>query len=176
MLVNIPLIHSPYFWSSIWTLSGLLILMIVRMTVGAYIGHRGQHGDFNAYRIAYVKKVIYFLIGLGYAIYLGWVWKVDFAGLALYLASLLTIVGVALFATWSILSNITASMVLFFFFPFRVGSKVKILDGESSISGTVLALSMFSVRIQTDQGEVYCPNSVVIQKSVLLIHSQEEKV
>jgi len=44
------------------------------------------------------------------------IWDISFEGLSIYFASIFTIIGVAFFAQWSMLSNITASVILFFQF------------------------------------------------------------
>ena len=84
-------------------------------------------------------------------------------------------VGVGLFATWSIVSNITASVILFFFFPFKEGSKVKIVDGDNSVEGTVHALSLFSIKIKLeDNTEIYYPNNLAIQKGIIHLDQSQD--
>ena len=46
------------------------------------------------------------------------IWGVDQKDILLTLSSITTVIGVAMFAQWSILSNITSGVILFFFFPF----------------------------------------------------------
>ena len=73
------------------------------------------------------------VLGLGYG------------DVSLFLSSAFAVIGVALFAQWSILSNITASMVIFFGFPYRVGDRIKVTDADFDISGTVEEISLFHV-------------------------------
>jgi small-conductance mechanosensitive channel len=74
---------------------------------------------------------------------------------------------VALFAQWSILSNITASMVIFFSFPYRVGDVIKVTDSDFDLSGTVEEISLFHVLIRNRQGNLITyPNSLILQKPV----------
>lgn len=105
---------------------------------------------------------------LAFVVVLGIIWEVSLKGLSVYIASILTVVGVGLFATWSIVSNITASVILFFFFPFKIGSKVKIVDGDNSAEGEVIDLSLFSIQIKRLDGQyIYYPNNLAIQKSIV---------
>ncbi len=120
--------------------------------------------------MSFIKRIIRTLINVAFVVVLGIIWEVSLKGLSIYIASFLTIVGVGLFATWSIVSNITASVILFFFFPFKEGSKVKIIDGDNSVEGTVLGLSIFSLRIKLDDDrEVYYPNNLAIQKGIIYL-------
>ncbi len=96
---------------------------------------------------------------------LGAIWEISLQGLSLYFASILTVLGVALFATWSVLSNLTVSIFLFFFFPYRIGQKVKIIDGDNSIEGVILDINLFYIRIETDDKNIVaCPNNIAVQK------------
>ena len=75
--------------------------------------------------------------------------------------------GVALFAQWSILSNITASMVIFFGFPYRVGDRIKVTDADFDLSGTVEEISLFHVLLRTHDGNLITyPNNLILQKPV----------
>ena len=78
--------------------------------------------------------------------------------------------GVALFAQWSILSNITASMIIFFGFPYRVGDRIKILDKDDDMSGIIEEISMFHVILRREDGNIVTyPNTLILQKAVLKV-------
>ena len=100
---------------------------------------------------------------------LGAVWEISIRGISLYFASILTVLGVALFATWSVLSNLTCSIFLFFFFPYRIGQKVKIIDGDNSLEGVILDINLFYIKIETDEGNIVAyPNNLAIQKPITI--------
>lgn len=144
----------------------LLIYLVRRLSVKV-IFRRALVHNFDESRISTVKRIIRIVLNILFVIILGIIWEISLEGLSIYVASIFTVVGVGLFATWSIVSNITASVILFFFFPFRIGSKVKIIDGDNSIEGTVLGLSFFSIQIALEDGtEVYYPNNLAIQKGI----------
>lgn len=48
------------------------------------------------------------------------IWGVETKDILFTVSSIATVIGVAFFAQWSILSNITSGMILFFSFPFRI--------------------------------------------------------
>ncbi|MEQ9405650.1 MAG: mechanosensitive ion channel [Cyclobacteriaceae bacterium] len=157
----------PVFQISATFVLFLIYLVIRRIFVGIVL-RRALNNNFEEARATYIKKAIGAGVGLVIIVFVGIVWEVSLKGLSLYVASFLTIVGVGLFATWSIVSNITASVILFFFFPFRIGSKVRVVDGDNSAEGEVIGLSLFSIRIKREDGfDVYVPNNLAIQKSIV---------
>lgn len=66
------------------------------------------------------------------------------------------------------LSNITASFLIFFVFPYRVGDRIKVVDRDEDISGIIQDIRMFHVLIKHDNGNLITyPNSLMLQKSVI---------
>jgi len=107
--------------------------------------------------------VVCLLLGLGYS------------EVSVFLSSIFAVVGVGLFAQWSILSNVTASMIIFFGFPYRIGDLIKIADKDEDISGVIEEISMFHIILRRDDGNMITyPNSMLLQKAVLKIeHSYQ---
>lgn len=102
--------------------------------------------------------VMCLLLGLGYS------------EVSVFLSSIFAVVGVGLFAQWSILSNVTASMIIFFGFPYRIGDRIKIADKDEDMSGVIEEISMFHVILRRDDGNLITyPNSMVLQKAVIKI-------
>jgi small-conductance mechanosensitive channel len=96
------------------------------------------------------------------------VYSVDFRGLLVFASSVFAIVGVALFAQWSILSNVTASFLIFFNFPARVGECIKIIDGDNSVEGEIVEIGLFNTRLtDIDHNIVVYPNNLLLQKPVV---------
>jgi small-conductance mechanosensitive channel len=69
------------------------------------------------------------------------------------------------------LGNVFAGLVLLFASPFRVGDRVRFRAGALSgeIEGVVTDLSLTYVMVQTDEGAVHLPNSVVLAAAVMLV-------
>ena len=61
------------------------------------------------------------------------IWGIEKEKLVLFISSVLTILGIAFFAQWSILSNITAGLILFFSHPLKLGDYIKILENSKEI-------------------------------------------
>lgn len=102
--------------------------------------------------------VMCLILGLGYS------------EISVFLSSIFAVVGIALFAQWSILSNVTASMIIFFGFPYKVNDRIKILDKDDDMSGVIIEITMFHVILQREDGNLITyPNSLILQKAVLKI-------
>ncbi|WP_431129264.1 mechanosensitive ion channel domain-containing protein [Flagellimonas flava] len=95
------------------------------------------------------------------------IWGVQLEDFAVFMASVLAILGVGFFAQWSILSNITASVILFFSHPLRLGDRIRILDADFDWTGVVEDISAFYLFMKTDDGrKVTIPTNLVIQKGI----------
>ncbi len=85
----------------------------------------------------------------------------------LFVSSFLTILGITLFAQWSLLSNITAGIILFVNHPAKVSDRVQVLDKDFNISGVISDIGLFFISITTDEkNEITIPNSMIFQKMV----------
>ena len=90
--------------------------------------------------------------------------------ITLVFSSVFAVIGIALFAIWSILSNITSGIIMFFSFPYKVGDKVKIHDKDDSIIGIIEDIRAFQIHLKDDQGNlVTYPNNLILQKAVTLL-------
>ena len=95
------------------------------------------------------------------------IWGVNTKNLLLALSSIFAVIGVALFAQWSILSNVTASIVIFFSLQLRIGDKIKIHDKDIPSEFTVKDIKMFYTHLETDDGGKFVyPNSLFLQKGI----------
>ncbi|HSX51250.1 MAG TPA: mechanosensitive ion channel domain-containing protein [Cellvibrio sp.] len=102
--------------------------------------------------------VMCLIVGLGYS------------EISVFLSSIFAVVGVALFAQWSILSNVTASMIIFFGFPYKVNDHIKILDKDDDMNGIIVEITMFHVILRREDGNLITyPNTLILQKAVLKI-------
>ncbi|HHE0473345.1 TPA: mechanosensitive ion channel family protein [Vibrio parahaemolyticus] len=119
-------------------------------------------------RLSFIQRCInvalLFLTASIFAIITG----IGYGDVSLFLSSIFAVLGVAFIAQWSILSNITASFLIFFVFPYRVGDRIKVVDKDEDISGEIQEISMFHVLIKHDNGNLITyPNNQILQKAVL---------
>lgn len=97
------------------------------------------------------------------------VWGIDFSGLLILSTSLLTLTGVALFANWSILSNVTAYFILLFNVTYRRGNFVRIIDGDNYVEGYIADIGVFSTKLITEDREaVIYPNNLILGRPTMV--------
>lgn len=127
-------------------------------------------------RVQYVKKTVSIALTLLYLAVVSLVLGINYGEITIFLSSAFAVIGVALFAQWSILSNITASLVIFFGFPYRIGDRVKVLDKDDTLSGVIEEISLFSVQLRDSEGNLATfPNSLFLQRPVIKIESKHSK-
>jgi len=122
-----------------------------------------------------IKKIFNMLILFIVVTILISIWGVDPKNLLVALSSIFAVIGVALFAQWSILSNVTAGIVIFFSLQYKIGDKIKIHDKDFPIEATLKDIKAFYVYLETDDGEkITYPNNLILQKGVSICDSGEK--
>lgn len=104
---------------------------------------------------------------------IGAIWGLKQNQIALFASTILTALGIAFFAQWSLLSNITSSIILFFNHPLKIGDTIEILDKESSFEGEITDLTYFFLHLKLKNGKIITiPNSLLLQKSVAITENK----
>jgi small-conductance mechanosensitive channel len=99
---------------------------------------------------------------------------VDFDQIPVYLGSLLTVIGMAFFATWSVLSNVTAGVILFATRDLGMGDRIRIVDGAGTIEGRIIEFRLWAMVLRCDDGtKVLYPNNLAIQKPIVRLASSD---
>lgn len=97
------------------------------------------------------------------------VWGFNFKVLFAFSTGLIAITGVALFANWSILSNITAFFILLIHQSYKTGNLIRVIDSDNYIEGKILEISLFSTKLMTHDGEmIVYPNNLLVTRPVLV--------
>ena len=127
------MILQQYLYQIIATVIAIVVFVVLRYLVNSIIGKFGRKADFGESRTQLVKKYIdYFIYALA-VLTLVSIWGIKPEQIFLFVSSVLTVIGVAFFAQWSILSNITAGIIIFFSSPFRIGNTIRFVDKEFPI-------------------------------------------
>lgn len=122
---------------------------------------------FQKARIIVTNKVITILIYITLIVIVAFIWGVDEKQLLIYVSSFLTILGIAFFAQWSILSNITAGLILYINYPVKIGDTITILEKDYDTTGEIRDIGAFFITLKTKKGElITIPNSVILQKNI----------
>ncbi|MDR7371655.1 mechanosensitive ion channel domain-containing protein [Flavobacterium aquidurense] len=153
----------------------LFALIALRIIVAKLIRRFAHSSQLLEHRTNLVIKYIHILMNILVVISLIVIWGVDTKNLFLTISSIATVIGVAMFAQWSILSNITSGMILFFSFPFRIGDTIKIHDKDFPIEAEIEDISAFHVNLKTKEGEkIIFPNNLLMQKGISIMPAQYE--
>ena len=128
--------------------------------------------DMNSRKVIfYLSNLLFYLLAF---IGISLIWGVDFKDFSVFISSILAILGVGFVAQWSILSNLTASVILFFNHPLRLGDRIRVMDKDFDWTGKVEDISGFYLFMRTDDGKrITIPTNLVIQKGIEIL--QEEK-
>jgi small-conductance mechanosensitive channel len=127
----------------------------------------GAGKSVSPYRLKYIARTIHIVLIFIYASILITYLSLEYSQIWVFLSSMFAVLGVALFAQWSILSNITASLIIFFGFPYRVGDHIQVVDKDADISGVIEEISLFHVLIKRGDELISYPNSLILQKPVV---------
>ncbi|WP_343486539.1 mechanosensitive ion channel family protein [Allomuricauda sp. d1] len=155
------------------TIISLVAFLILRQLFVAAIKKVGRISDLNMSRTRLVSKYVTF--GLFALLLVFWVlvWGIDIKEIGLIVSSVFAVLGVALFATWSIASNITAGIILFFYFPYKIGDRIRILDKDFPEEALILDIKAFHINLMRDNGELLTyPNNLLLQKGVVLVQKE----
>ncbi|MFL5003051.1 MAG: mechanosensitive ion channel domain-containing protein [Xanthobacteraceae bacterium] len=91
------------------------------------------------------------------------IWGIGVGGLWTLLVSAATLVGVGFLATWTMVSNITASLFIMIWRPFRLGDRVEILP--ENLKGRVVDRDLMFVVLREEAGSaIRIPNNLFFQK------------
>lgn len=155
----------------------VVILIILRVLSTKLVRSFAKTSSKIEYRTNLVTKYIHLLIHILVIISLIITWGVKAKDIVLAVSSIATVVGVAMVAQWSILSNITSGVILFFSFPFKIGDSIRIHDKDFPIIGVIEDIAAFHIVLKTTDGEqVVYPNNLLFQKGISIFHhSYDEK-
>lgn len=121
--------------------------------------------------------VFHIILALLLIVVLSIVWGVDIRGLLVLASSMIAVVGVALFAAWSLLSNITAFFILLGQKAFAEGMEVRVVDGGNYLEGRIIEINLFSTVLRTKDNElVVYPNNLLISRPVVVFPKKSRKV
>nr|WP_299338231.1 mechanosensitive ion channel family protein [Allomuricauda sp.] len=130
--------------------------------------------NMNSRKIVFYLSNLFFY-GLGITV-LTFIWGVDLRQFSVFLSSVLAILGIGFVAQWSILSNLTASVILFFSHPLRLGDRIRVMDKDFDWTGVVEDISGFYLFMRTDEGKrISIPTNLVIQKGIEILAHETEK-
>lgn len=144
---------------------GLRILMRVLVT------RRLKISQFSEARRRIALKSVNAVLNLIFVSAIIIIWSVEQADILVLLSSVVTVLGVAFFAQWSHLSNITSGVIIFFNTSTKIGDHIKIIDKDFDIQGEIFDIGFMFFKIKTKQDEIILlPNNIILQKAIKTQH------
>lgn len=152
-------------------LAFILLSYIIRKLTKQYA--RASH--LSEHRTNLIARYINSFMFALFCIVIFAVWGIESKQVFSYISAALTIIGVAFFAQWSILSNITSGIILFFTFPFRIGDFIRVHDKDFPIEAQIEDIKAFHTLLRTREGELITyPNSLLLQKGVSIVPVKQD--
>lgn len=150
----------------------LFVYVILFFVIKKYINNTLKNTPLQRDRRKMIIKILHLFITITAVVFLAGIWGFKQKEIAAFASTVLTVLGIAFFAQWSLLSNITSSIILFFNHPLKLGDKIKVLDKDYPFEGEITELTYFFVHLKTLNGEkITIPNSMILQKSISITES-----
>lgn len=151
----------------IQTLVVLSILIVGKVIFNTSINRIYLKLKLKSQRKKVILKIVNLFLFIVCGLSIAAIWGLDKSQLVLFITSVVTVLGIAFFAQWSILANITSGLILYFNHPLNFGDTIKIIDKDFPIEGIIEDISFFFLHIKTKDGEhITIPNSVILQKTI----------
>jgi small-conductance mechanosensitive channel len=143
------------------------IYILIKILLYKYINTLVGNSISSRKRSKIVKKGINLTTITLFLIILLSIWGVNQSELAVFIGSVLTVIGIALFAQWSILSNVTSGIILFFSHSAQLDDWITIMDKEYDIEGRISDIGLFFVTLKSKENDsIEIPNSVFLYKMI----------
>lgn len=153
-------------------LSGYIILYFIFKTV---INNFLKRTRLERSRRKMAIRAVQLFTTMTAVILLTGVWGFKQNEIALFASTILTALGIAFFAQWSLLSNITSCILIFFNHPIKLGDYVKVLHKDYHYEGEVTEINYFFVHLKTNNNEIITiPNSHFFEKSFSVTENKEK--
>jgi small-conductance mechanosensitive channel len=148
----------------------LIILFIVRTIIVITVKKIGKKSGTTEARAVLIGRYVTVTFVLIALLIEAFILGANTQDITLVFSSVFAVIGIALFAIWSILSNVTSGVIMFFSFPYKVGDKIKIHDKDYPVEAIIEDIRAFQLILREDGGNlVTYPNNLILQKAVTLI-------
>lgn len=166
-----------YKYQIILTVALIVLLLITGQLIKMVIKKFSILKSIDLNRRKIILNLHYLILYIFFAVFIAIIWGVKAREFTVFISSILAVLGVGFFAQWSILSNLTASVILFFNHPLRIGHRIRIIDKDYDWIGTVMDISGFFLYMKTDKGEnISIPNSIVLQHGIEILDDTADDI
>ncbi|MBU3821567.1 mechanosensitive ion channel family protein [Flavobacteriaceae bacterium XHP0103] len=170
MFLEIYTKENNYTTELIFTGILLLFLLVARFILTRLITKISRKNGINLARIHLINRYVTVTLIIIALIIIPFIFGTEPHDLVVLFSSVFAVIGIGLFAIWSILSNITSGIIMFFTFPYKVGDKIEIMDKDYPIEAIIEDIGAFQLHLRLDNGNlVTYPNNLMLQKPVTLV-------
>jgi small-conductance mechanosensitive channel len=149
------------------TAIAVALFFLLRIIINVLVTRTVNKSLLKKVRGKIIKKVFQIVLSTIALLFILTVWGVDQSELFMFIASVLTVIGIALFAQWSHLSNLSSGVIIFFNHSVRLDDTIVIMDKDYPVEGRISDIGLFFVTLKTKDGEeVSLPNNVFLQKMI----------
>jgi small-conductance mechanosensitive channel len=152
------------------TLAIIALYIIAFFITKTVINNALKNTQLQRSRRKIIIKAVHLFTTITAIVLMASIWGLEQNEIAVFASTILTAIGIAFFAQWSLLSNITSSIILFFNHPLKLGDTIKVMDKDYPFEGEVTDLTYFFVHLKNQNGEtITIPNSILLQKPISVI-------
>jgi len=168
---------ETHFIKIIETVIVVVVLIVTHIFTRRSINNILKKIHFSLQRRKLTLRMINLLLTITSIVFIAAIWGVKQTDIVVFISSIMAILGIAFVAQWSLLSNITAGLILFFNHPLKIGDHIKILEKDFIIEGIVNDISFFFIHIKTENNEkITISNTVILQKTISIVLSHNEGI
>jgi small-conductance mechanosensitive channel len=168
---------ETHFVKIIETVIVIVVLIVTHIFTRRSINNILKKIHFSLQRRKLTLRMINLLLTITSIVFIAAIWGVKQTDIVVFISSIMAILGIAFVAQWSLLSNITAGLILFFNHPLKIGDHIKILEKDFIVEGIVNDISFFFIHIKTENNEkITISNTVILQKTISIVLSHNEGI
>jgi small-conductance mechanosensitive channel len=157
------------------TIITVVVFIVLNFIITKLTKRYAKASHLSEHRTNLISKYIDVVMFVLFCLSIIAVWGIDSKNFFAFIGGTLTVIGVAFFAQWSILSNITSGIIMFFTFPFRIGDVIRVHDKDFPIEAQIEDIKAFHTILRTRNSEIITyPNSLLLQKGVSIVPIKQE--
>ena len=144
-------------------LGASLVIVLVNRLLKHWLQLAGARIGLRSNTIVTFARLVTITLWLVALLLLLDLWGIGVGGLWTLMVSVATIIGVGFLATWAMVSNVTASLFLAIWRPFRLGDTVELLP--ENLKGRAIDRNLMFTVLREDGGSVLqIPNNLFFQR------------
>jgi len=154
-----------------WSIIIILIYLLIGKILAKGLEKFATKNSLTLERSNRIKKFIEVFVLSLLVITVTLVWGFNMRDFFVAMATVFSIIGVAFFASWSNLSNISSGIIIFFNYKIKIGDRVWFIYVDERLEGVVHEMKLFYIEIITDDGDlIIYPNNQILHNAIRVIN------